>query len=115
MANLLKLAWHALARGKMSREVQDAFERAQRTAAERGLAVRLKLEIMVGAPRVDDPTYQPVAYALTVTEPPKKSKVYDMVRRNDIAVSDAEEAPEQLDLTIPTQTPLRIAQGGERP
>ncbi|MEO7959865.1 MAG: hypothetical protein ABIW76_24565 [Fibrobacteria bacterium] len=113
--NFKKLAWHDLARGKMSREVQDAFERAQRTAAERGLGVKIKLEIMVGAPRVDDATYQPVAYALTIAEPAKKSKIYDMVRRNDIAVSDAEEAPEQLDLSMPTHlTPaLRLA-GNER-
>jgi hypothetical protein len=114
MGNLLKLAWYAIARGRMSREVQEAFERAQKTAAERGLAVKLRLDIVIGAPRVEDTTYQPVAYALTVTEPPKKSKVYDMVRRNDIAVSDAEEAPEQLDLTIATQATLRLAQGNER-
>ena len=114
MANLLKMAWHAIGRGKMNKEMQDAFEQAQKVASERGLPVQIKLVMTVHPPRKDDATYQPVSYTRTIAEPAFKSKLYDMVRRHDIAVSDAEETPEQLDLTIQTSKPRLAVSGGER-
>lgn len=114
MANLMKMAWHAIGRGRMNKDMQDAFERGQRIAAERGLPVKIKLEVTIHPPRKDDASYQPVAYSRTISEPAFKSKTWDMVRRGDIAVSDAEEAPEQLDLTLENTKPRLAVAGGER-
>lgn len=111
----IKMAWWKIGRGRMDRAVQEKFEKAQKLAAEMGQPVKISLSITVKPPRPKEPDFQPVVFGLSMTEPAYKSKEMDLIRRGDVAISDAEDHPDQehLKLEPPMETKQRALQAQE--
>ncbi len=107
MGKMIKMAWWQIARGRMDKDVQDKFERAQKLAQERGVAVKISISLTVKPPRAAEPEYQAVSFTTAIAEPPPKSKEYDLVIQKGVAVSDAENHPDQEHLELEDRQPVK--------
>jgi len=106
MGKMIKMAWWSIARGRLDRDAQEKFERAQLLATERGVPVQISITVTVKPPRPKEPEYQAVIYTTAISEPKTKSKEYDLVIKGGVAVSDAENHPDQehLELSVDETT-----------
>ncbi len=116
MGTQIKMAWWKIGRGRMDKAVQEKFEKGQKLAAEMGQPVKITLTITLKPPRPKEPDFQPVVFGLSMTEPAYKSKEMDLIRRGDVAISDAEDNPDQehLKLDGEMETKQRDLRASER-
>lgn len=99
-----KLGFTEIARGRLGQDVQADFERAQELAAERGLDIKVKVEIIIHAPNAKEPEYGGVTYSHALTQPAFKSIRHETILTNGIIVADASDPPEQLMLDLKNNT-----------
>ena len=100
-----KLAFFEVDRGRLGVVIQEDFEKAQAIARERGVEVKIKVEMIVFPPDQKDPTYGSVSYNHQIIEPKHLSRRLEMCLNIDgIIVSDAAEPPEQLNLDLSLKT-----------
>ncbi len=104
-----KMAWWKTGYGKMDRQMQGDFERAQKIAQESGKPCTITLTIIINPPRTNEPEYMPVKYKRKLTEPAYASAECDLVLRDGVAVSDAEQHPDQVLLDFEEKNEITLA------
>lgn len=104
-----KMAWWKTGNGKMDRHMQADFERAQRLAQETGKAVTITLTLQVKPPDPKEPEYMPVVYKRSLKEPAYQSAEHLIVLQNGVAVSDAEQHPDQTALVFEAASEIEKA------
>lgn len=115
-----KLGFWQVAKGRLARDLQEDFEKAQMIAFERGVRTKVMLEITVHPPEKGEQNYGNLEYKHQVTEPPKTSIKYPTLLKSGYIVRDAQE-PDlltqlDLDLKLPEEPlpfrPRVVEQGG---
>lgn len=95
-----KHAWWKIGYGKLDRQMQADFERAQKIAQESGQACTLSLTIKVEPPKPKEPEYMAVSWKRKLSEPAYASSDVQLVIRNGVAVAEAEQHPDQTLLEL---------------
>ena len=110
-----KMAFYEIGRGQLARDMQEAFERAQKIAVEREIDVNISLKITVHKPDPNEEDYiRSVSYSHELKQPPMKSLKYNAVQKDNVIIRDAEQSPEQLsmlDLDIKKPNAVEFRQG----
>jgi len=105
-----RLAFFATANGRFALDAQEAFESAQRIAAERGKPVTVAMGLTVMPP--DEDKIGSVSYQVAVKVPAKKSREFTTEYRDGFIVNDADNQveliQESLDLNLPSSRQLRL-------
>ncbi len=100
MGEKKKMAFSEIAKGMLSQDVQEDFERAQVIAARANLPTKVKLEITVYPPDPNEEFETSVSYSHSVAEPTLKSRKFIVIHDNGIITRDAQEPLEQLNLDL---------------
>ena len=95
-----KMAFFEVGRGELGREIQEDFDKAQLLAANRGLPIKIKVEITVHPPDANDNNYGAVSYSHQIVQPPYASRKHETVLQNGVVVADAAEPLEQLQMDL---------------
>ena len=115
-----KLGFWEVARGRLANDLQEDFEAAQIIACERGVKVKVKLEILIHPPDKQNPMYGNLEYKHELIEPPKQSISYQTLLKDGLIIKDAEDPDHllQISMDLPGENILNIqekreAEGGK--
>lgn len=109
-----KLAFHEVGKGSLAIDMQEAFEEAQKLAAEKFVSAVVSLKIKIEPPNPREPNFSQISYVTNVTHGAPPAKNFSTMLKDGQIVADGSDPADilQLDLEIPNQERPRLGVAG---
>lgn len=107
-----KLAFWELDSGRLGLKMQSEFEQAQITARDRGVPVKVNLQIVCMPPDVEDPRFGGIVYKISSKEPNKESKVITTELQDGIIINEGEDVGSILQTSLEFSDALKFKKDG---
>lgn len=111
-----KLGFHEIGKGAFAIDMQEAFEEAQKIAAEKYVDAVVTVKIKVSPPNPREPNFAQIEYtAPKVTHGQPPAKTFSTMLKDGLIVADGDDPADilQIDLDLPTpENPFRRTAAG---
>lgn len=109
-----KLGFHEIGKGAFAIDAQEAFEEAQRLAAEKYVDAVVTIKISVKPPNPREPNFSQIEYRTNVTHGQPPSKTFSTMLKDGKIVADGEDPADilQIDLDLPQPEKPRLGVAG---
>jgi len=110
MSKMRKLHFSEVGRGRLGKEVQEAFEQAAITARDLNGKTTVVLRINVFPPDPNDPMVGGADFSLSVVEPPKKSIRFTTLLQDGVIIKDGDSEGDVLQYDLGLELPSNVTQ-----